>query len=279
MNAAAAAVAVATLWAGAGGGGPATTTDAAAANAAAKTDKAMPLGIGGCVVVNLDKHPARLRAFHARAAAAGLRVDRVRAVDSSDGAADACVAPAALARLRAAQAAGARQRHSDLTPGAVGCYLSHLDVYRRWLERGEDRPLLVFEDDADVPPDLLATLRRVADLPDGWDMFMLGCIHDAPDPEPGPGDADDGGGPAPFAVVRVRRFYLTHAYVVTPRAMRVVLRRAFPLTQQFDSLLADLSEAGELAVYAAHPNVVSQDNYTMVTSVQTLGTVADAEYF
>jgi GR25 family glycosyltransferase involved in LPS biosynthesis len=62
-----------------------------------------------------------------------------------------------------------RRDHEDIdTPGAVGCYLSHVLVWKKFLQTSEDY-CIVFEDDAAIPntfvPRFKNALRSIKELP------------------------------------------------------------------------------------------------------------------
>ena len=58
------------------------------------------------------------------------------------------------------------------SPGEIGCYFSHLQVLKTFLE-GEDSYALVLEDDAHLPDDLLSLLNSALAMRDRWDLLRL----------------------------------------------------------------------------------------------------------
>ena len=94
-------------------------------------------------VINLAERIERLRGFDERARLARLAYERIEAIDTRDlgrlEARASAVEPSALASLLASARRGYRSRHSELTPGAVGCALSHVAASRLALERGLHR--------------------------------------------------------------------------------------------------------------------------------------------
>lgn len=65
-----------------------------------------------------------------------------------------------------------RQYHCPLTVGEIGCYASHLAVWRALLD--SDEPCAaVFEDDLILSDRLVAILRAVPTLPAGWEVLKL----------------------------------------------------------------------------------------------------------
>ena len=69
----------------------------------------------------------------------------------------------------------ARREHSDInTAGAIGCYLSHTDLWRKVAD-GSEPFAVIFEDDTKLPNDFLSIFERcfydknlLPDMPDVW---------------------------------------------------------------------------------------------------------------
>lgn len=73
----------------------------------------------------------------------------------------------------ASQAQGARWK---LTPGEVGCYLSHVDVWKRIVSEGLPSAL-VLEDDALLAPDAWPLIKQCAAWGADWDLIRLSAIE------------------------------------------------------------------------------------------------------
>ena len=58
---------------------------------------------------------------------------------------------AAIDRMNTTIIRKVRQSHFDLTPGAVGCFLSHVKVWIMYMQTQSKEPCLIFEDDASKP--------------------------------------------------------------------------------------------------------------------------------
>ncbi|EPY29799.1 glycosyl transferase-like protein [Angomonas deanei] len=172
-----------------------------------------------------------------------------------------------------------RQEHlvwgMDLTPGAVGCALSHILIWQRILTLTACRrppgalcaptlPYLVVEDDSLFPADFTARYEAVLPhVPAGWELLYLSGLDTA-------GQCDrlrvaEG-------VCRVPGFHrTTNAYAVTPAGARELLRCCLPLTYQLDTMMTLSVAQRELA----EPYVVSPNCYTLrpplVVQTTTLG--------
>lgn len=184
------------------------------------------------VVISLSRRPARLEAFRGRFAAAwpGIGCDAFQAVDGQ----------------REAPAAG-----WGGTPGAWGCYRSHLAVIEQAIANDIGR-LVVFEDDATFVPDFAERLADLSIPPDAEQLY-LGGEHLKP-PTPGPP-----------GFVLGRNVNRTHAYAVLGRAALEKLRdhlrwdpTAWGPRFHVDHHFGKLHERGGIVVYATHPWLCGQ---------------------
>src|SRR6478735_3051134 len=92
-------------------------------------------------VINLPQSPERRRNISEQLQVAGVSYEFVDAVDGRR------IAPAERTRL-VDESTVARYPHW-LTPGQIGCSLSHLQAYKRFLASGgSDEVALILEDDA-----------------------------------------------------------------------------------------------------------------------------------
>src|SRR5690606_26039033 len=60
----------------------------------------------------------------------------------------------------------------DLTPGEVGCYLSHLELWRMVAE-GEEPAILIMEDDVVLQPYFQLALSAASTCTTPWEMLRL----------------------------------------------------------------------------------------------------------
>jgi GR25 family glycosyltransferase involved in LPS biosynthesis len=247
-------------------------------------------------VINLDSRRENYAHFTRHMSANGLvpnaiRLERISAVDMTgvrlDGRGGRIsaekrrrlkehVSPRALSTMLRGQ----RRYHEQFTSGgAVGCYLSHVEFWRKVASLPDNaRGALVMEDDARVlqPGSLGALLHSIAEkgLPKDADVLLLGWVNLDSVAE---GEAE--AGPirlAPNIVGHrvVRPFGCTHMYFVTPRGARKLLETAFPIEvqvdfymgQRLDAQLSEVLGIEPLVVYGARTDVgetlVAQHNPT-----------------
>lgn len=186
--------------------------------------------------ISLDRRPDRWAKFKAGADAAGVHVQRLSAVDAKEF--DA-VNHSAISLLTAHNIKfGVRRAHYEIdTGGAVGATLSHIKAWN-YLINGTAPALIVFEDDAILPPDYESRLHQVvAELPAEWDIITFyntqfgngrGC---EPDPKVAPLQTCTGQMGA-------------HAYMISRRGAQRMLARAYPIEIHVDAYMAFMARMG-----------------------------------
>lgn len=204
-------------------------------------------------IINLDRDRARLAGVLDRYEASGLRaagigVARFPAVDARQlGDPVRFVSPQAEAQLRETMASGTRVYHHDLTPGAVGCFLSHVALLRRLVADPDHDAYLVLEDDVRLPDGLGARLRHVVRAaPQGWDLLLLG-VHWGVFEEVEHAEFK-----------RVKRFWGTFAMLVSKEGAAKILREyeRVGIDMQVDSMMSLMAMRGALNVFATRDDLV-----------------------
>jgi GR25 family glycosyltransferase involved in LPS biosynthesis len=105
--------------------------------------------------------------------------------------------------------------------GAVGCYLSHLAVWKEFLASGQEHALIL-EDDLD-PSQTLKLLENIEWLitrQEQWDIGLLGWVGTLYDPQKG--------------------FIGAHAYIINKYAATMLVDEALPIRKQVDFVMNDL---------------------------------------
>lgn len=138
-----------------------------------------------------------------------------------------------------------RLKHNQLTRGAVGCYLSHLELIKYTSQ--SNLPSLIFEDDAIMYPHIGKKIEQLLKtVPDNWDVLLVGYIcHQCQ------GLAD---------YVKVKNFWGNHGYIVNKKGAKKLLQYAYPITIQIDHLMSSLAKKGILNIYASREQLVRQNN-------------------
>lgn len=183
---------------------------------------------------------------------------RINAVNGRELAIEKYVSKNGIQDIEMIEKRGYRIRHNQLTRGAVGCYLSHMNAYK--LIRSKNLPYgIIFEDDIRFNENDVYRKMRIlmAKIPDDWDILLLGCachvckLYDD--------------------YKELEHFFLLHAYVVKLTGAQKILRELefMPIRQQIDSELSVLASNGILKVYCPTKPLVWQDEKINKTTIQT----------
>ncbi len=120
-------------------------------------------------VINLRRSVDRRASIRAELDRLGLEYELVDAVDGRE------LGPEELAASYSASAALALIGR-ELTPGEIGCSLSHLWLYQRQVEEGHE-DVVILEDDIVVSPAFPDILRRRDALPTDWELVLFHRVN------------------------------------------------------------------------------------------------------
>jgi GR25 family glycosyltransferase involved in LPS biosynthesis len=124
-----------------------------------------------------------------------------------------------------------RSHHEIATMGAVGCSLSHIEIWKKFLNSGA-KYCLVMEDDALITETSLTAINKlIPELPKEWGIWLLGCykanlVHEAMDVKPWN---------------RIYNFTASHAYLMTRAAAKILLGDATPIESHIDHYMSNIS--------------------------------------
>lgn len=201
-------------------------------------------------LINLDRRPDRLERFMKTYNASDMKdmsLSKISAIDGSE--IDISKIPlseVAKGELKQIETTGFRSKHYQLTRGAIGCYLSHVKVWRDVIENG-DSHALIFEDDVNVPKDITQRIEQsIKNIPKDWDIVLFG-FH-----------CKDCENMTNYR--KVNRFILLHCYIISNTAILKILKTQslFPIQQQIDSYLSELAE-DVLNIYTVKNPIVNQN--------------------
>lgn len=203
-------------------------------------------------VVNLATSTERMQSMHRQLTALGLSYERVEAVWGKALTADA------LSALYSAE--DNRQKfYRPLSAGEIGCYASHLQLWRRMVD--EAVPMaLVLEDDMTLDPRTPALLQALQAGPDDWDMVKLIGMRRAEVAHSWP--LIDG-----FSLVDCKRLpSLTGAYVIRGSGAAKLARRAAPFSRPIDVELRHHWEF-DLRILAVDPYPAQDSELAQQTTI------------
>lgn len=144
------------------------------------------------------------------------------------------------------------------TLGAVGCYLSHIGLWKQLLNSGEEM-MHVVEDDARI----LSTTEKmemfVKSVPSDWDVIYLGFMKT---PLYSRRDilVSDG-------LYKINSWtFQTHSYVINRRGAEKLLSKALPIVHHVDSYMSFMAINGGLVAYRPSKQMIGQ-NLTLNSQV------------
>jgi glycosyl transferase family 25 len=201
-------------------------------------------------VINLDRAPQRLERIAAQLQRLQLPYVRLSAVDAQ------ALTPAQRAELD--EAAYRRLHGMNPVLGELGCFLSHVEVARRFLA-GSAEVALVLEDDALIHDTLPAVLQGLLANPRRWDMVKLSAVHS--------------GTPVPVLTVSqghalavmLSRCRGSSAYLMNRRAAELYATGLLPMRLPYDHVF-DLGWRYGLKVRMVTPTPCTHDD-TIATTI------------
>lgn len=202
------------------------------------------------VVINLPHRTDRWETVSRRLAASGfsklLRAPAVEGARLSEAQIDTLMGPLAGCVREAPRS------HLTLTRPAIGCFLSHLGIWR-WVARTKLPQVAVLEDDAaptaHLSPARLGRLLESAPAKNG--LVFLGCLIMGRLAER----------PQGSELARLYYFNGTFAYVVTPATCEILLARMLPLRSHLDHQMSSvlIADRDVFPAYYADPPLFEPD--------------------
>lgn len=201
-------------------------------------------------VINLARSRKRMQDFMKMISGtdlANVSVIRFEAVDGNTLELTEHVTDQALQEILRAERLGYRQRHYELTRGGVGCFLSHVGVWKRLL-KSDKQYIMVCEDDAVLSQDIGQATSSALSLPDipQWDVLLLGhfCVHCKE---------------YSSTWTRMKRFFGLHCYLIRREAVtKIMSYYTGRIEQQIDSMMSDMCSEGRLNVFGVTTQLASQ---------------------
>lgn len=156
---------------------------------------------------------------------------------------------------------GKRNFHKELSNGAIGCYLSHLQIYNKMVEENVSHAL-VFEDDCRVintATNFWSIMNSVI-VPDNTDILL----YDAKIYEFNKNNC-----PTPN-IYQVNFFHGTDFYLITLNGAKKLQQYLLPIEIQIDSKLSMLSYGNKICIYGYDGTKFAVSNRFFETNIQLL---------
>ena len=137
------------------------------------------------------------------------------------------------------------------SPGMVGCFLSHLDTYKKF--QNSDKPYaLIFEDDAKINPQIYKnTIAKLhTQIPDDWDIILLGYMLYDPTHKYEVHDS----------YIKMLHFWGTHGYIINKKSVeKILVLMQPPFHNQIDHVMSKHARTGALKIYGTKDVAVWQN--------------------
>ena len=150
--------------------------------------------------------------------------------------------------------------YTVMTPGAIGCALSHHHVYKKIVDEKINR-CLILEDDIELVDnfnEMVDDIEKNKPLPD-YDLFFLG-YHKSALRYPYQCERDD--------LCEMTRVYGLFGYIVTFAGAKKLLE-IFPITRQIDSEISDNSDWINLLALEFNKTIIKSDQSSIYTKFGT----------
>lgn len=167
----------------------------------------------------------------------------VKGIDTRDGKWEKFsenICPVAFNKLKKSIRMQTREFHHDLTEGAVGCFLSHLHIYEKFLDETNEKYMFCVEEDTVCDPSLVFEFEK-SKLPQNFDIIFLN--YNAREKYRWNEDY--------YALRKNGLFWMTNAYIISRRGAFKVLQhfKKHKMRIQFDSYLSLLHQQGILKLF------------------------------
>lgn len=211
-------------------------------------------------LINLDRNKDRLASFVEQYMKCDFKNHEIQRLSAVDGQTlsniENIVTPKALDEVLQVEKTGYRTKHYQLTRGALGCYLSHMQVYEL-ISKNSASYGLIFEDDVIIDPFIFKKLNEsIVNIPSDWDILLLSChciICEQID-----------------IYYDTGKFFWLHCYIVKKESANKILTylNNTKISKQIDSELSDMIDQKLLRVYCLKNSLCKQGNIFQ-TTIQT----------
>ena len=160
--------------------------------------------------------------------------------------------PTAIDKLKKIDTNGGRERHEDLTSGAIGCYLSHYNVWKDAIKNNY-KYVLILEDDAKLYKGFYKKiLNIIQNTPKDWDIILFGLY--------GIGTKIN----SELNIYKVDMFVNLHCYLIRVESIKKIMDQLIPIDIQIDWAISKMIP--NINIYGIH--IISQNNKEFVSQIQ-----------
>ena len=144
-----------------------------------------------------------------------------------------------------------RNHHNELTFGAIGCYLTHYNIWKDAI-KNKYKYILILEDDAKLYKGFYKKIINILNnVPDNWDIILFGLV--------GIGTKIN----EEFDIYKVDFFTKMHCYLVKVESLAKIINKIIPIDIQLDWAISKFTS--DINVYGC--NIILQ-NRQFETTIQ-----------
>lgn len=172
------------------------------------------------------------------------------------------IRPDELERLKTDVKLGRRRRFGSLTLGAIGCTLSHMNIYKIMIDQNI-KNALIFEDDilVDLEPDEFWKRMKNIDIPEDTDMYTITSGYYEWKKKIKPESN----------TVTFGRFVGTCAYYITLKGANILYKNLIPILYQVDFQMSMLALANVIKIYGYDgPTIFTHGSYKYGSTIQDI---------
>lgn len=149
-----------------------------------------------------------------------------------------------------------RNSNEDISFGAIGCYLSHLGIYKKIVDNNINYAL-IFEDDYKISGDPKQFWDKIGKIkiPIDTDIYLLDYVLL---------DYDD----ITNDHIDINFFYQLHCYIITKKGAEKCLQKLLPIEMQIDAKMSRLSYLKHLNIYGYPKNNLHISQGSFTTNIQ-----------
>jgi len=204
-------------------------------------------------VINLDKNKDRLNqtmAYYNSSDLSTLPIKRYSAIVGAKLNPEDWLSEYALKEFYETEKRRYRTRHYQLSKGAIGCFLSHLNLMKQLIADNKYNTYLILEDDIRINKFAYSKIAEIMNNPpQDWDMILLGYSKifnykmESKD------------------YVEVKSFWGLNGYLINRKGANKIVDQYKMMDCQIDSFMSWLAIKNKLNIYALVQPIVFPDSF------------------
>lgn len=205
-------------------------------------------------VINMDKDTERytkVGKYYEHSDLSSSPLIRYPAVVGRDVVANKWLTDDALSDLHHIVTNGYRTHHHQLTPGGIGCFLSHYNLAKQLVsDKSNVDAYIVFEDDTAIPKNISAHLQSYyKKVPDDWDYIMLYTIRST-------------GASENEKINKLKSFWGMNGYVMNRKGAQKLVdeTNTSKIDGQIDSYLSRMIQQDKMNIYATKKHLITSNS-------------------